>query len=254
MTQVPASEPVDEQKGLRRLRAGAAVGLVGGMIGLVLPVSLNLIALYRLFGLVAISSTLVQFTAVFVLVGAIVFAVSLMIYRFGFTALRKLDRWFFVASALAIVGSVGLVLLAVSTLSALYSTPSIVQCIQAAPSSALSCLRAAQPLTAYSAALGLWLAWLGGLGIVVGLSLAGRRYLDGWLLGGGVVYALLLLVLIAPLVSILFPLGGWQYPLLTVPVLALLAPALVYRGSRGAGAEPAPSFTAHLRTDGRRTP
>ena len=51
------------------------------------------------------------------------------------------------------------------------------------------------------------------------------------LLGGGATYALLLLVLIAPFVALLLPIGGWQYPLLTVPLLALLAPAFVYAGS-----------------------
>ncbi|MHB8352225.1 MAG: hypothetical protein ACYDFT_06030, partial [Thermoplasmata archaeon] len=44
----------------------------------------------------------------------------------------------------------------------------------------------------------------------------------------------LLLVLIDPFVGLLFPVGGWQYPLLTIPILAVAAPLLVYAGCRRA--------------------
>jgi hypothetical protein len=233
-----SSERPDEQRGLRRFRLGAGFGLAGGVVGLVLPISLALLASYSSFGLVKFDASLIEFTAIFVLLGAILFAIALICYRLGFRALRAFDRWFALASILCLVGSVGLLLIALSTADALYYSPSIVQCIRGAPSSALSCLRSAQPLSAYSVAVGFWLAWLGGLGIVVGLALAGRRYRDGWLLGGGIGYALLLLVLIDPFAAQLFPVGGWQYPLLTLPVLALVAPALVFLGSRRAQARP----------------
>jgi hypothetical protein len=225
---------LDEQKGLRRFRTGALLGLAGGIVGLVLPVSINLLAFYTTFGLLSFGTTLVEYTTAFVLLGALLFAASLFVYRFGFTALRKQDHWFYVASVLCIVGSVGLLLIAISTADALYSTPSLVQCIRGAPSTALTCLQSVQPLTAYSVVIGFWLAWFGGLGIVVGIVLGGRRYRDGWLVGGGAAYTLLLLVLIDPFVAMLFPIGGWQYPLFTLPVLALTAPALVYTGSRDA--------------------
>jgi hypothetical protein len=51
--------------------------------------------------------------------------------------------------------------------------------------------------------------------------------------GEGATYALLLLVLIDPFIALLFAVGGWQYRLLTVPILALLAPTLVCLGTRG---------------------
>jgi len=221
----------DEPRGLRRFETGAVFGLAGGVAGLVLPITVNLLAFYDPVGIFTFGTTLVELTTIFVIAGAILLAVSLILYRFGFGALRKVDPWFSSASILCNIGSIGLLLIIIPTALALYSTPSMVSCIRGAPSHALSCLGTIQPLFAYAAIVGFWLAWLGGLGIVVGLELGGRRYREMRLLGGGATYALLLLVLIAPFVALLFPIGGWQYPLLTVPLLALLAPAFVYAGS-----------------------
>ncbi len=222
----------DDPKGLERFDRGALFGLAGGIVGLVLPISVNLFAFYRATGILKFGRTLITLTGVFVLVGAILLAVSLLYYRFGFLALQKIDRWFLTATVLCTVGSIGLLLIVVSVALALSSTPSLDQCIQGAPTHALACLQKIQPLTAYSVIAGFWLAWFGGLGIVLGLTLGGRRYREIRLVGGGATYALLLLVLIDPFVALLFPIGGWQYPLLTVPILALLAPAFVYAGSR----------------------
>jgi len=228
----PVTAEHDERKGLRRFAAGAAVGLVGGVVGLVLPVSVYLLAFYQAIGLPTVGATLIQYTTVFVLGGALLFALSLIIYRFGFTALQKEDSWFYTASVLCTVGTVGLVLIAIAAGLALESTPSLEQCIQGSPSLTLTCLQAVQPLTAYSVVVGFWLAWFGALGIVVGLGLGGRRYRGVRIGAGSAAYAILLLVLIDPFVALLFPLGGWQYPLLTLPILALVAPLLVYLGCR----------------------
>ena len=220
-----------DPKGLRRFQTGALFGIVGGVTGLLLPVLLNLLAFYDPSGLIAYGATLVELTAVLVLTGAVFLAISLIYYRFGFGALRDYDRRFLGASILCNIGSIGLLLIIVPVALALYSTPSMVTCIRGAPSSALSCLGTIQPLFAYALVVGFWLAWLGGLGIVLGLELGARRYRQASLFGGGVTYALLLLVLIDPFVALLFPIGGWQYPVLTLPILALIAPAFVHAGS-----------------------
>lgn len=220
-----------DPKGLRRFRMGALFGLAGGVTGLVLPVLLNLLAFYDPSGLLVFGPSLVALTAAFVLVGALLLFISLVCYRFGFGALRHFDPRFLAASVLCNIGSIGLLLVIVPVAIALYSTPSMVACIRGAPSLALACLGTIQPLFAYALVVGFWLAWLGGLGIVVGLQFGARRYHEVRLLGGGATYALLLLVLIDPFVALLFPIGGWQYPLLTLPVLAVVAPALVLAGS-----------------------
>jgi hypothetical protein len=243
------TEEADERTGLQRFETGAAVGLIGGVVGLVLPVSVNLLAFYNFIGLPTAGTTLIDFTSAFVIAGALLFALSLIIYRFGFTALRKEDPWFYTASVLSMVGTVGLLLIVIAAGLALRSSPSLVQCIQGTPSLTMTCLQAVQPLTAYSVVVGFWLAWVGGLGIVVGLGMGGRRYRIIRLGAGSVAYAILLLVLIDPFVALLFPIGGWQYPLLTLPILALGAPLLVYLGchrvlSGGVQATPGPEVAA----------
>ena len=187
------------------------------MLGLVLPVLINLVAYLGLDGLVLFGMSLVQITTLLVLLGAILLAISLICYRFGFSRLRKFDRSFYIASVLCIIGSIGLLLIIVPTALVLLATPSLVQCVRSSPSAAVSCLRTVQPAASYSLVAGFWLAWVGGLGVVVGLLLGGRRFRDGRLVAGAVSYALLLLVLIDPFIAVLFPTGGWQYPLLTIP-------------------------------------
>jgi len=226
-----SDEPADETQGLRRFQTGAAFGLAGGVVGLVLPVSIILLAYYDTSGTIAFNATLLGFTSLLVLVGTLLLAISLIYYRFGFGSLRRWDPWFLVPTILCNIGSIGFFLLIAAVAFALPSTPSLVQCIQNSPTSTLTCLQAIQPLTAYSVVAGFWLAWIGGVGIVLGLELGGRRYQDPHLVVGGAAYAVLLLVLVAPFIALLFPVGGWQYPLVTLPLVALIAPAYVYVGS-----------------------
>jgi hypothetical protein len=219
-----------ELRGLHRFRLGAVVGMLGGLVGLVLPISVNLLAVYRAVGVPSANATLVHFTSALVIGGTVLIALSLLVYRNGFAALRKADPRFYTASVLCIIGSVGLLLLGIGAAVALESSPSLAQCLRTTPNLALTCLQAAPPLTAYSVVVGFWMAWLGGLGIVVGLAMGGRRFRVIRIGAGSVAYAVLLLVLIDPFVAVLFPINGWQYPLLTLPVLALVAPLLVYLG------------------------
>ncbi|MGC2288714.1 MAG: hypothetical protein WA688_02505, partial [Thermoplasmata archaeon] len=95
-----------------------------------------------------------------------------------------------------------------------------------------------QPLGADTGLVGFWLGWLGGLGIVVGLSLAGRRYRNSPVSGGAALYAILLLVLIGPFVGLLTPLPGIDYLLLVAPLFIVLAPGLVLGGARRAQVTP----------------
>jgi hypothetical protein len=235
--------PLDETKGLRRFYLGSLFGVAGGVVGLLLPVSFNLLAFYTTFGLLRVGTFLVALTAFLVLAGALLLAISLMAYRLGFGALRRFDRWFLSASILCNIGTIGLILIVAAAALSLQSSPVLATCIRTSPTQALSCLHSVQPLTAYSVIVGFWLAWLGGLGVVVGLELGGRRYRRSRLITGGALYAVLLLVLIDPFVVLLFPVGGWQYPLLTVPVLALGAPAFVLLGSRSLDLRRTPRWT-----------
>jgi hypothetical protein len=231
MASNPTEPGADEPRGLRRIAQGSLFGLAAGIAGLVLPIILILLATYSPGTPFLQGAQLIQVTAIMALAGAILFAVALLVYRLGFAALRRFDPRFWTASVLAMLGTVGVLLIVVAIALAFVSSDAMASCIQGAPTHALACLKTAAPLASYSGLLGFWLLWLGGLGIVVGIGLAAHRYSESWFYGGAVVYALLLLGLIAPALAFLFPIGALTYPLLAAPLLALIAPAAIFEGT-----------------------
>jgi hypothetical protein len=224
----------DESNGLRRISTGSAIGLAAGVIGLGLPITLILLPTLSPGTIYLTGPELIETTAGLALVGAVLFAVSLLVFRLGFAALRGFDRRFWTASILCMIGTVGVILIVVPIALAASSSDAIARCIQGAPSRTLACVSSVAPLASYWAIAAFWLLWLGGLGIVVGITLAGRRYRQIWLYLGAALYAVLLLGLLAPLLGLLFPIGALTYPLLAAPFLVLLGAALIFQGSRRA--------------------
>lgn len=232
MADSPVAPREEDTKGARRIRVGAALGLVAAILTLVIPSVFLWIALDAPGGFFSFGTELVQTLSILVLVGAFLFLLCLFAYRLGFAALRKVDPRFTAASVLCLIGSLGFLLLVVAAAVLLGSTNSLIACIHGQPSHALTCLKSGQPLGAYTALIGFWLGWLGGIGIVVGLSSAGRRFARGSLYGGATFYALLLLVLVGPFLSLVYTVPGTEYLLLVTPLLAILAPAFVLVGTR----------------------
>lgn len=228
----PASAQEAEVKGLGRLGTGAGVGLAGGIIGIVLPIVFLWLTTHNPGGFFAYDTMLVDTTGFFVLAGSILLLVCLFLYRQGFSSLRGADGRFAIASVLCVVGSVGFLLILVSAAILVGASSSLIQCLHRSPSGALSCIRSGQPFGADTGLVGFWLGWLGGLGIVIGLALAGRRYHSGAIQGGASLYAFLLLVLVGPFLALLTPLPGINYLLLAVPVFIVLGPGLVLGGAR----------------------
>src|SRR4029077_8294901 len=102
------------------------------------------------------ASTLIQVTAIMAIAGAILFAISLIVYRIGFGSLRVTDPRFWVASALCMVGTVGVVLFLLPIALAFTASDVMASCIRWAPTKALSCLRTAAPLAADVGVAGFW--------------------------------------------------------------------------------------------------
>jgi hypothetical protein len=223
---------VEDAKGSHRIAIGAGLGVAGAAITLLLPFALLWLAVYNPGGFFELNPDLVRDISLLVLAGAILFLLSLFLYRRGFAVLRGVDRRFTVASVLCLIGSLGFLLILVAVVVILGSTNSLVSCIHGQPSHALSCLRSGQPLGAYTGLAGFWLGWLGGVGLVLGLASAGRRFSRGVLYGSATMYAILLLALVGPFLGLIYPVPGAQYLLLLTPLLALVAPALAYAGTR----------------------
>ncbi len=220
-----------EQRGLRRLSIGAGLGLAGGLAALVLPAAFLYLAAYDPSGLFGFSTQFVQTISVLVLAGSILFLLSLLVYRLSFGAFRRVDRRFAVASALCLLGTIGFLLLVVGAGLLVGDSASLSACLHGRPSGVLSCVRSVEPLGGYTAVIGYWLAWLGGLGLVLGLFLSGVRYHRGWLYGGAALYMLLLLVLVGPFLTLVVSVPYSGYLLLAAPLFVLLAPAAVFAGA-----------------------
>ncbi|HTT72860.1 MAG TPA: hypothetical protein VMG99_01730 [Thermoplasmata archaeon] len=221
-----------DAKGQLRLGLGAGLGLAGALVGIVVPVVLLFLSVYDPGGVLSFTSSIVQYTAILVLAGAILLLLSFFVYRRSFAALRRVDPRFVAASVLCLIGSLGFLLILVAAAVVVGDSSSLLSCLHGQPSHALSCLESGAPLGAYTGLIGFWLGWLGGVGLVLGLFSAGSRFHRAGYSAGGALYAVLLLVLVAPFLSLLTPIPGIEYLLLVVPILAIVAPALVLGASR----------------------
>ncbi|MGI0155623.1 MAG: hypothetical protein ACREDE_05770 [Thermoplasmata archaeon] len=233
---VPGTAQVREidESGVRRLGLGAGLGFAGAVAAIVLPLTFLFVAANYRGGFFTFSSRFVEVTSILVIAGAILLFLSLFVYRRSFAAFRKADPRFYAASILCLLGSLGFLLLLVAATIVAGNTGSLLTCVHGQPSHALSCLESGQPFGALTSLLGFALGWLGGLGIMIGLLLAGRRVHAGALMGSGVVYGLLLLLLLLPLLALFVTLPGAAYLVILAPLLAVVGPALALQGSLGA--------------------
>jgi uncharacterized membrane protein len=242
-TSIPGSE--QDRTGLFRVATGAGVGLAAALLAIVIPVVFLLIASYGPTGFLSLHQTaFVDATALLILAGAILFLVCLFFYRRAFALLRKLDPRFTVASILCWIGTLGFVLILIAAVVIVGSSSSLLSCVSGHPSHALTCLSSGEPLGAYTGLVGFWLGWLGGVGIVLGLSAGSSRFKTREIAVGAALYAILLLALVGPFIALVVSFPGVEYLLALVPILSLLAPYFVFRGANrdwptGAGAQSA---------------
>jgi hypothetical protein len=232
MTQAPAVQVREmDEKGAVRIGIGAGLGFAGALCAIVVPLAFLFLVSEVHSGFFVFDSSLVEVTSILVLVGAILLLLSLFFYRRSFSALRKIDRRFVAASVLCIIGALGFLLLLVAAAVVVGNANSLLACAHGQPSHALTCLKSGQPLGAITGTVGFLLGWLGGLGIVLGLFLAGNRFQVGALGGSAVVYLVLLLILLIPFLALIVTLPNLAALVLLAPILAILAPALALVGA-----------------------
>ena len=224
--------------GLGRLGAGAGLGLAGGLLGVLLPIAFVELARYDVTPFFVFDARLFQTLGLLVLVGALLLFLSLFLYRRAFVALRSEGGAFPFAAGMCLVGSLGFLALLVTAILVVGSSDALAACVGGRPTQLLACLRANSPLGGATAVLGFWLGWIGGVGIVLGLLSSGSRFRQSGFSAGGALYAILLLVLVGPFLSLLYPIPEVAELLLLVPVLLLIAPAFVLGAARGALAAP----------------
>lgn len=225
-----------DRRGLARLRWGAGFGVAGAFAGLVLPVLFAEIPSDPFPDWFARAVPSIGLLELLALAASALFLVSIMLYRWSFGSLRRLERQFLVPYLLASIGSVGLLLVVVAASLALGEQGALESCVRGAPTRALGCLDSLTPLGAYTATLGFWLGWIGAVGVVLGLLMAGARYASGSLVLGAILYVAVLGVLLLPIAYPGAVAPEIRYLAAAAPVLGLLAPAAVYAGARAASA------------------
>jgi len=219
-------------EGASRLALGGWFGLLAGLVTIGIPLLVLEIGVYFPSSFLSLDSGLLQISGTLVLVGSILYILCLFFYRRGFSNLRKISPVFGSATMLCNIGSVGFILLLVAAAVLEGTATSVFGCVHGSPSHALSCLQSGQPLGAYTALVGFAFAWVGGIGIVVGLSLAAGHFGRGSMGLGAIIYLVFLIVLLIPLVEFAIQVPGIQYILILLPILAIAAPVLVLVGAR----------------------
>ena len=232
-----------ERRGNRWLGAGGAFGLAGGIAAVALPVVLVELSRHTSGGISTASTTLIGWSSWFLLVGAALLLVSFFAYRWGYSVLRKIDPKYWVASALCIVGSSGLLLLIVAAAVATGSESGLLSCVQGPYSQVYSCIQGQTPLGAYTGVVGIWLGWIGGIGIVVGMFQAAGRFHSALYGAAGACYLITVVLLVGPLTGIFVSLPFIEPLIVMVPVFAVVAPALVLLAHPSCP-RPAPSAVA----------
>ena len=213
MASMSSSGGEEERTGLFRIATGAGIGFAAALLAIVLPIGFLYIASYDSTGILSLhQAAFIDATGLLVLAGAILFLLSLFFYRRGFSLLRKVDSRFTVASVLCLIGTLGFILILVAAVVLVGSASSVLSCLKGQPTHALTCLRSGQPLGAYTALVGFWLGWLGGVGIVLGLSTASSRFKTPTVAVGATLYAVLLLALVGPFVALVVSFPGVEYP------------------------------------------
>ena len=225
----PAS--TEEGKSESDLRRGSLLALGAALVAFVVPALLVLLARRGLYGLASGAHAVVASEGSLVAVGAVLLLVAFLLYRRAFGHLRHVDprlRW---ATVLCLVGSLGAIVVVVAG-ALIGGGPSVVTgCLGGHATHALTCLRSADPTAGYLAIAGFWLAWLGAVGLCVGVILSGRRFHRPAVVAGGAVYAVLALDVLVPFAGTLASVPGTTYALAVAPVAAVLGPLLVYLGT-----------------------
>jgi hypothetical protein len=136
-----------------------------------------------------------------VLLGALVTLISLALYAVSFNRLRKISKGFGGPMGLVIVGLVGVLLVLIGFAIVLSDFYSAVAC--AATGAGSSCLNVSQVAGAVLAIFGgLFLAFLGWIGLLIGIYRIGKRYGSTLAKVGGILTIIPFIGLIAPILIV----------------------------------------------------
>ena len=233
-----------DRRGAGWLRAGGIFGAVGAAVAFAVPALLWGLARWGATPLIPFGTAWTQIAGILATAGAVLILVSFVCYRWSFSLFRRVAPRYWVPSALCLVGSSGLLLVLVATVLATGAAASVAGCVQGSWTNAYSCLQSASPLGAYAGLLGLWLGWIGGIGLVLGLAMRSGDQGSPLIGIATILYAILVVLLVIPLLGLGIAVPRASTFLLLAPAFATVAPILVAaaRVPTGPGRAPPPSL------------
>ncbi len=215
------------RRGAGWLRAGGVFGAVGAAVAFAVPALLFALARWGGTPSISFGTGWTQIAGILAAVGAALILVSFVCYRWSFSLFRRVAPRYWGPSGLCLVGSSGLVLVLVATVLATGAAAAVAGCVQGSWTNAFSCLERASPLGAYAGLLGLWLGWIGGIGLTIGLAMRASDTRSPLLGAATLLYAVLLVLLVIPLLGFGIALPDASTLLLLAPAFATIAPILV---------------------------
>jgi len=213
-TMAPTEEaPVEdtrptELRGVRMARAGALASFIGLVLILISPIlifftlAVHLPLVGETRGSGSLTIALLEELVALVAVGALLTLISMVLYIIAFSTLRKVHDGFGGPMVLSIIGVIGMLLITLGVALVLVTILQAVGCV--ASGAASSCLSVADLVTGVYAVLGgLLLAFIGWIGLLIGVYRIGKRYDSTLTKVGAILYIIPFLSVIAPLLVLI---------------------------------------------------
>lgn len=202
----PAAPPADhwatERSGIRLARLAALLSLLGLVVALAAPLAflvvlgLHIPIIGTSFGSAAFTIVILEERMAIILVGVLLMLGALTLYLLAFAKIRRNADGFGAPMVLTLLGLLGAFLLVLGAGLILGQVYSAVNC--AAGAAVGSCISLSTVAAGVYAILGgLFLAFLGWIGLILGLYRMGKRYDSGLTKVGAILYIIPFLNLVA---------------------------------------------------------
>jgi hypothetical protein len=177
------------------------LGLLAAVAGpflLLIALGLHVPFLKVSFGTAAFTIAIVEEIIGVIAAGAALTLISMILYIVAFNTLRKLQPGFGGPMGLSIVGLLGMLLITLGAVLVLATLVSAVQCA----SSGSSCVDfASLGAGVWSILIGALLAFIGWIGLLIGVYRIGKRYDSTLTKVGAIIYIIPLVNIIAPILA-----------------------------------------------------
>ena len=200
-----AGDPATDLRGARVARIAAALSVLGLVLILLAPILLLVVLGLHIpliglsFGTASFTIAILEEILAVITVGALLLFLSFIVYVVSFNILRKSGPGFGAPMGLGVVGILGVLLIFIGILLILVAVVQAVSCASAS-TDASSCVSLSTVAGGYYSVLGGgFLAFLGWIGLLIGIYRIGKRFDSTITKVGAILYIIPLVNVIAPI-------------------------------------------------------